>query len=384
VSLILTISEDFTSSVSLDSELVGTPDGGMYLNSGVHPSITVDNLLSFLPNLSITPAIYAAGTTYGKFTDSRKLTDIVLSGGIIYQSISEVNIGNTPVSSPTKWLATNLDSLRIKSFFLRSMDNALRNINLTKRLVDSQYLYSISEVAETDSPTLLSGDYAGWVFEPKGSDYVKITVNQVAFQATTATPQNLYVINQGQLITTLTLNPNVDGRLVFEDVPYTFYGKGKWMFVVDSQNVLTNGAAIDPLKFDGFVAYTCNGIGASPQAADYSFGVSNNGLNFNISAHFDSQIYVDNNLTYFANYIQAAWELDVLNMYLANAHNRSNSTERRQIDRELLIAETKDTKNYSVAKRFEKEKTAAKMLLGKTLDREINNQDEFTIEITSI
>jgi hypothetical protein len=382
--MILTISEDFTSSVSLDSELTSLPEGGMYLNSGVHASITVDNLLSLLPNLSITPAVYAAGTTYGKFTSTRKLNDIVTYNSVIYQSIATANVGNTPDSSPNEWLATNLDSLRIKSFYLRSQDNALRLINLTRRLVDSQYLYSIAEVSETPSSVILPNDYAGWVFEPKGSDYVRIRINQVAFQATTATPQNLYVVNQGQLITTIPLTTNTEGRLVFEDIDYTFYGKGKWYFVVDSQEVLTNGSAIDPLKWDGFVAYTCSGIGASPQAADYSYGVSNNGLNFNISAYFDSQIYVDNNLRDFANYLQSAWELDVLNMYLSNSHNRSNSTERRQVDRELLIAETKEKNAYSVAEKFDKEKRAAKALLAKTLDREINNQDEFEIEITSI
>lgn len=384
MSLILTISEDFTSSAQLDTELTGLPDGGMYLNSGVHPSITVENLLSLLPRLDKTPAAYSAGTSYGKFTTSRKFSDIVIYNSIIYQSISDANIGNTPDASPDEWLSTNIESLRIKSFAIRSQDNALRAINLTRRLVDSQYLYNVAEVSENPSSNILPNDYAGWVFEPKGSDYVKIRINQIAFQATTATPQNLYVINQGQLITTLTLNPNVDGRLVFEDIGYTFYGKGKWLFVVDSQVVLTNGSAIDPLKFDGFVPYTCSGIGTDPESAEYSFGVLSNGLNFNITAYFDSQIYVENNLRDFANYLQAAWEYDVLQMFLANSNNRSNSTERRQVDRELLIAETKEMNAYSVAKKFDKEKTAAIKMLAKTLDREIDNQDEFEVEITSI
>lgn len=382
--MILTISEDFSSSVSLDTELTGLPDGGMYLNSGVHPSITVDNLLSLLPKLEIVPENYAAGTTYGKFTDTRKLSDIVESAGTIYQSIASSNVGNTPASSPSHWLATDLNSLRIKSFALRSQDNALRNINLTKRLVDNQYLYNIAEVSETTAATLLPGDYCGWVFEPKGSDYVKIKINQIAFQATTATPQSLYVVNQGQLVTTLTLNPNSTGKLVFEDVNYTFYGKGKWMFVVDSQNVLTNGSYVDPLKYDGFTAYTCVGMGASPQASTYSFGTMENGLNFNITAYFDSQIYIDNNIKYFANYLQAAWELDVLNMFLANSHNRSNANERRQIDRELLIAETKELKAHSVVNRYESKRKEAISMLEKTFDRQINNQDGFEVEITSI
>lgn len=382
--MILTISEDFTSSVLLDAELTGLPDGGMYLNSGVHASITVDNLLSFLPRLELTPADYSAGTTYGKFTTTRKFTDIVTYNGIIYQSIAAANVGNTPSTSPDEWLETNIESLRIKSFAIRSQDNALASINLTRRLVDSQYLYNVAEVSQVPAATMLPNDFSGWVFEPKGSDYVRIRINQIAFQATTATPQNLYVINQGQLITTLTLNPNADGRLVFEDINYEFYGKGKWLFVVDSQLVMRTGAYVDPLKFDGFVAHTCTGSGTDPESARYSYGAASNGLNFNITAFFDSQIYVDNNLREFANYLQAAWELDVLNMFLSQSNNRSSDTTRRQLDRELLIAETKELKALSVANKHERERKAAVKLLDKTFDREINDQDEFEVEQTTV
>ena len=49
--MILSLAEDLTApSVVFDSELLATPDSGMYLNNGVHPSITANNLLQFLPN----------------------------------------------------------------------------------------------------------------------------------------------------------------------------------------------------------------------------------------------------------------------------------------------------------------------------------------------
>ena len=383
--MILTVAEDFTNTVTLESELTSLPESGMYLNSGVHTAITVNNLLQFLPLIEFTFGTFAGGTTYGKYTDSRKVTDIVLDAGIVYQSLTAGNTGNTPASSPTNWLVTDIDSLRIKSAVLKSQDAALSRINLTRRLVDSQYLYNLVEVGENPTVTLLPNDFAAWVFEPKGSDYVTFQINQIALQATTASPQNLYVINQGQLITTIILNPNLEGRLEFEDSTFTFSGKGKWIFAIDAQNVLTDGSIIDSLKYEGFVAYTATGIGATAEDAEYSFQTTNNGLNFNISTFFDGSVYIDKNLLNFGNYIQAAWEMDMLNLFLSNSNSRSNKEQRTVIDRQMLIAETKDLKLNTVVRKFERERKQAIKELDKTLDREINSDnDDFEIEITSV
>ena len=382
--MILSIAEDLTSSVALDAQLTALPDSGMYLNSGVHPSITVNNLLSFLPNLDITFGTYNAGTTYGKYEDTRKGSDIVLYNSVVYQSLTASNTGNTPDVSTANWLETNIESIRIKTFAYMSQDNALKRLRLTRRLIDNQYLYNVAEVNENPTSQLLPNDYAAWVFEPKGSDYVKIRINQAAFQATTATPQSLYVINQGQLITTITLNPNAAGRLSFEDVGYTFYGKGKWIFAVDSQTVLTNGAFIDPLKYNGFVAYTATGTGASAADAVYSFQNVNNGLSFNISAFLDAQVYTDNNLLDFGNYIQAAWELDVLNMFLHNSNNRSSHDQRIQLDKQMLIAETKELDAENVLKRYKSEKSEAFKMIERTFDTQLFDDDnDFEVEISS-
>ena len=390
--MLLTFAEDWSSTISLDTQLTGTPDTGMYLNSGVHPSIRVENLLSFLPNVDFTFAAYAAGTTYGKYEDTRLRTDIVEDSGVIYQSISSGNVGNTPASSPNEWLPTNIESIRLKTFVWESQDNAINQINLTRRLVDSQYLYNVAELRENPTQQTLPNDYAAWVFEPKGSDYVKIRINQFAFQGVDAGTYNLYVLNQGQLIDTLTITIDGSGTLSFSDINdqpngYEFIGKGKWLFAFDTSDtdVWVNGSSIDPLKFEGFVPYTAVGIGATPQDATWTFGVTNNGMNFNITAFLDASVYLNNNLRDFGPYLQAAWELDCLRMFVANPNSRSNREERIVGDRNILVAETMELDLNSVARKHKIEKKAVYTLLGKTLDTQLKDKDDkLEVNITSV
>jgi hypothetical protein len=50
----LTFVQDYTSNVSLDTQLMGTPDSGINWNQGVHPLITINNMLAFMPNKTFT------------------------------------------------------------------------------------------------------------------------------------------------------------------------------------------------------------------------------------------------------------------------------------------------------------------------------------------
>ena len=152
---------------------------------------------------------------------------------------------------------------------------------------------------------------------------------------------------------------------------------------INDQNVLTNGEVIEPLKFDGFVAYTAEGTGATAQDAIYSFGTTNNGLSFNVTSHFDPSLYITNNLVNFVSYLQAAWELDVLNMFLFNSNNRSNKDQRMQLDKTNLIAETRELEAATVIRKFEKERKQAIKQLEKTLDRTINDNG-FEVTYSSI
>lgn len=377
--MILGVVEDFSSDVVLDSELTAVSTTGLSFNSGVHPSVTIENLLQFLPFPKITFTDYSASKTYGIYSQSKKREDLVMYDDVVYQSLLANNINHTPSSSPTYWLPTNMESLVLKSFIDKVQDRVYSDLSLSKRLINSQFIYEVGE-----NETTLQGNYSCWVFEPKGSDYVKIILNQICLQAMTTNDVNLYVINQGVLVDTLILHPN-NGLLEFEDYDYSFIGKGQWIFAFDSNvTVLSNNGQIDPLKYDSFVCYTATGIGNTPQSATWNKSTTGNGLCFNVSTVLDSDVYIKNNLKNFGVFIRATFELMAMEVFLNNPNNRSNLEQRYQQDRELLLPQTMSLDMNTVAKRYDTELKRCKRIIEKTFDTQLSESDEFEIEITSI
>lgn len=376
--MILGIAEDFSSNVVLDTELTSASTTGLCLNSGVHPSITIDNLLSFLPFPKVVPEAWVIGETYQSYAVSKKRSDLVTYNDVIYQSLQNDNIGKQPDTDEDFWLETNIESLTLKSFIDKVNDKVLSDLSLTKRLVNSQQIYQVGK-----TEFLLPNDYAAWVFQPKGSDYVTITLHQIALQALTTNPVNLYVINQGTLVDTLVLTPN-NGKFEFKELNYSFKGYGEWIFAIESQNVLVSSGYVDPLIYDGFVCYTATGTGDAPETAIWNLHQAGNGLGFNVSATLNSDVYIENNLSNFGNFIRATFELMALQVFLHNSSNRSNKNERTQNDKELLLAETKSLDMNTVAKRHLTEYTRCKRLIEKVFDTQIATDDEFVVEIDSI
>lgn len=374
--MILGIAEDFSTNTTLDSQLTSIPTSGLYLNSGTHPSITVENLLAFLPYISITFNDWSNTSNYNAFDDSRKRDDIVLYNDEIWQCIQS-NVNQTP-SEGQYWTKTDIDSLRIKSFIQRVKDKVYADLHLTRNLVNNQFLY---ENIDTDEDEIeLSGDYSAWVFEAKGSDYVSIRINQIAFQKKSTTPVNLYVINQGVLHQTLTITPK-NGALEFDDIDLVLSGKGKWILAIDSTSVLSQGANIDPLRFDGFVAYTGTGLGDSPESAKYSFNTSSIGVGLNVTAFYDGALYIKNNTKYLANFIRATFAYMVFEMFFHNSNNQSNRAQRIQMSDNVLISELKDKQADTIVSKYYKEKKKAISILNKTFDTQFDESDG--IEITT-
>jgi hypothetical protein len=375
--MILTFAEDFTSNETLDSELIGTSESGLHYNRGTHPIITVENLLNFLPRLTMTFSAYASGTTYTKFSESRKRSDIVTYESKIYQSIANNNTGNTPDASSDYWLETNENSLRLKSFIFSSEDNVLSALSLNRKLIENQYIYNVGETLQ-----ILTGDYSGWAFEPKNSDYVKIRINQMSLQANTTDQVIVSVINQGALITALTLNPQ-NGKLVFEDIDYSFSGKGRFLFVFPSQEVLSENAYNDALKYNGFVCYPVNGIGSTVTGAEYTESSIGNGLNFNVSCYLDSSTYITNNKIDLAKFYQLQFTLDSLKMMLYNSNNRENSVQRRQSDEistQLLAAETMNLTDSTIVKEYKRQKAIAIEAINMTFDKFLKKPTGFKVK----
>lgn len=381
--MVLGISEDFSCDAVLDDELNEASASGLNLNSGTHPTITINNLLAFLPDFDITISEWDNAKTYSKYSESRKRTDLVKVDDVIYQSLQNSNTGKDPETETSFWLETNIDSLTLKAFISRVQDKVYADLNLTKRLVNNQFIY---EVGKYDFN--LPNNYAAWVIEPKGSDYLSFTINQIALQANTTDDVNLYVLNEisnvSVLVDTLILKPN-NGLFEFKELKYTFSGKGRWIFAIDSQSIKSNQGVVDPLLYDGFVCYTATGIGLTPASAEWSDQTTANGIGFNISASLDSKVYIENNISNLANFVRATFEIMSLQMFLHNAGNRSNRSETIQADRELLIAETKSLDMNTVAKRYQDEKKEAKRLIDKTFDTQLSSDDdEFNIEVESV
>lgn len=380
--MVLTFAEDFTSTVDLDSQLIGTPESGLYWNRGVHPILTAEGLLSYLPIISFTFPAWVAGTTYNEFNTSRKKSDIVTKDSVIYQSLQDSNTGNDPATETAFWLPTNEESLRIKSFIWTVEDNFTSALTLDRKLIENQFIYNVGETVQT-----LSNDFSGWAFEPKGSDYVKIRINQIALQADTDVQQSLFVINQGRLITTLTLNPD-NGVLSFEDIGYTISGKGRFLFVINSQDVLSENAFNDPLRYDGFVCYPVTGIGATAQGATYSDSSIGNGLNFNVSAYLDSDLYITNNKVDFAKFLQVQMELDFVRTIIHNTNFRSNREERilkgGQLAQQLLSTESLNLDLNTIARKYMDEKKIAVEAVNKTFDKFLKKKNSFRVKRTVI
>lgn len=374
--MILGISEDYTANVDLDSQLTNIPSSGMYVNSGVHPSITLGNLLEFLPKTDFTISDWDNSIEYGIFDVTRNKKDIVKSNGKIYQSIKEGT--NKIVTDTNYWLETNIESLRIKNFIQKVKDRVYSDLSLNKRLISNQYIYKNGE-----TETTLQNDYAGWVLEPKGSDYVSIKINQVSLQKSGTTPVNLYVLHQNTLQDTITITPN-NGEISFEDVDIVLSGKGVFKLVIDSTDVYVDNATIDPLKFDGFVAYTTLGTGNTPQSASYTYNTFGNGIGLNLTAYLDAKVYIDNNMTWFGSFIRATFEYMCFQMFYHNSNNNSNRSQRLQMRDDILLSELKDMRVDSVVKRYHDERKNAVKMLEKTFDTQLKSKNGLTTEIGSL
>lgn len=373
----LTFAADFTTSSPLDAGLTGQPDSNIYWNRGVHPTLTVSNLLALLPHEEITFTAYAAGTTYTKFETSRLASDVVSDGDDLYLSLQAGNIGNA-LTETAYWLPTNIDSIRIRSFLWTVEDNAVNALNLTRKLIENQYIYNVGKTTQT-----FGEDFIGWAFEPKGSDYVKIRINQISLQAKTTDPVNLFVINQGVLIDTIVLNPN-NGLLAFEDVNHTIYGKDRFLFVIAAQDVLSDNAYNDPLKYNGFVCYPVTGTGTVAKDAEYSFSSAGNGFGFNVTALLDSSAYVANNKIDLAKFRQSQFEYDFFRMGLGNSNAQSNKEVRIMINRMSAEIELFDLKANTVGRRYMHEKKIALDAISLTFDKFIKKPKRIRVSRRTI
>lgn len=374
-------SEDFTTDVELDAQLRAFPDSGLYLNSGVDPSITLNNLLEHLPKLDLSFLVWDETKTYGKFLVTRNRNDLVTKSSIIYESIAASNIGQNPADSNSEyWLETNLESLRLKAFINSVKERVYSDLGLTRRLVNNQYIYDNG----LGVPKTLTSDYSAWVLQPKGSDYVKFRINELCLRKSGSTPVNVYIVNEGSLVETITLAPD-NGRNTFRAVNIELSGKGRFYLVIDSTEVIASHSTIDPHKFKGFVAYMAVGSGDDPASATYYHHTESNGLGMNITAYLDPTKFIDNNIAELAPFIRATFEYMAFQMFLANPNQRSNRSERGIPEENMLISELKRFDGDTVVRRYANEKKRAMKLVERVYDTELSEKDgKLNVKVGSI
>ena len=370
----LTFIQDYSSDVSLDSELMGVPDSGLYWNQGVHPLINIANILAFTPYIDYTFIEWSGTKTYAKFTDDYLVENIVSYNGGIYQSEINTNLDNEP-GVDSGWLLTNIESIRIKTFLNTVEKNMISALQLSRKMLENQYVYHVSETVQT-----LPNDYAGWVVEPKGSDYTTIRINELALQATATGTVDVNVVNQGEVVDTIQLTVD-GGKLVFEQVNYSISGFGKFYFVFDAQEVKCDSPYNDPLKYDSFVMYPISGTGSTPESAEYSFGYNGNGLNFNITSYLDISKYITNNIIDFSDMLRTQFEMDMLKLMSTNANNNSEARERNITDNpqtmQLITTESLNTEHLTVANKYKNKLQETRDSINKTFDRSVKSPTRF-------
>lgn len=366
----LTFAQDYSTTVQLDSGLLGLPDSGLYWNLGVHPSITVNNVLELLPHEQFTFSDYDPGTTYGKYESTKNINDVVLYDSKLYYSLISSNIGNTPSGSSINWQETNEESLRLRAFIWRVEDTVLNALNFQRKLVESQQIYHVADNLFTPNT-----DFIGWAFDNKGTDYVKIRINKIACQANTTNPVSMYVIKQGRLVETLTLNPD-NALFEFETINYTITGKGVTYFVIDSQEVKADAAYNDALKYSSFVCYPISGNGDTAYEAEYSRSSSGNGLGWDISVYYDSSDYVESNLIDFAKFRQSQFAMTFMEMLYNNSNAQSNRTENILRSVPDLQVQVLDFNANTVARKYKYAKKEAIEAINRTFDKFLKNKSK--------
>lgn len=360
--MVLGIAEDYTTKdLVLDSELTGTPSSGLYLNRGVHPAITLGNLLAFLPLIDINFDTWNISTAYQPYSITQNRGSVVIYQNKIYECIA-TSTGNNPSTSSAQWLETTIESLRLKSFIRSVEDRVKTELQLNKRLVNNQYIYEDGDYGYTPPQ-----DYSGWAIERRGSDYVTVRINKIAITKMGTTPVNFYIVNQGTLLETFQVSPS-NGRTVFVDVDKTLSGNGPFYILVDNEEVLVGDNYMDVLRYNHFNAYPVIGQGTSPEDADISQVSRGMGIGLNLSAYADGSAYLDDNISEYGNFIRATLEYMAFLTYYHNANNRSNRSEAIRMNDAMLMAEVRDVHSDTIISRFYRERKLAKKVLDRTLD----------------
>jgi hypothetical protein len=374
---------DFTSDFNIDEELK-LKSGGIALNSGVHSLVNLRNIISHLPKFAIhfedfdPTQEYVIGdiVNYGDelyqcFLDYVPLEDeeeepIIIVGGEPDEEEDEEPI---EIDITLNFFKTNSESIRLKQFINSLVDKVTNELNLSYNLIENQYIYDKPDFAYTPD-----ADLFGIAIEPKGTDYITISINEILVNTTDDQPINLYVYNyRHQLIDTIEIFPNN-----FETINYKITNKKVHYFVIEKTEVLRGHQTIYPLRYDSFVIYP-----VAFSDGKFRQGYGDTGMGINISTCLDSSMFISNNINNFTSFVKATFEYLCFELFLNNSKLAINS-DKRMIDDKMLMAELKQKDTDTVLSRYLSEKQKALGVIKKSFDRHLYNSNDLEIIVSSI
>ncbi len=216
-----------------------------------HPLLNIENLDLSSQNYALFnfPA-YVAGTTYAT---GARIKDV----GIVYDSLQDGNIGNTPASSPTFWVVVDLIGLYLEDIFrtvasetVNSVLNIKKANQNTKTLL--QNLRLTNGVGGFSNTIVSEGSLVGIEVLLKRNQNISAVLNRIAFQFNQPqTDLPIYIYHSSQLDpvyeTTITYNGNggSEWKAINENLTYLSSlhdSGGVWYVMYDQDDVV--GSAI--------------------------------------------------------------------------------------------------------------------------------------------
>jgi hypothetical protein len=258
----------------------------------------------------------------------------VISGSKYYISIAASNIGHTPASSATYWKETTLLSLILKDKIRSSIEIVLSNLLVPNFIEENRYMY---RVANTVDDLIENTDkLVGYRIFPTTSDHLLFLINQIGLHFEENETITMYLYNQNTLVSSFDVSATSN---YFEWVDITALeinsNSGAWFLFYDQKelegraignntvfyNYISTWANITPFEMASLTDLP--NITSSNLVYDKNYG-----LNLNFSISYDLTNFVKQHLTQFAECFQRQFEYDILNMFMYNAENQSNRTER--------------------------------------------------------
>lgn len=215
-------------------------------------NLLIQHPLLNIENLDMTSRNYG----FYNFADYNALTSYsagqrVRSAGIVYESLVNSNLGNTPATSTTQWEQVNLLSLYLEDVFKNAIDETVQQVfrrkklsRQTKTLLQNQRLSD--GVGGFNDRVVNEGDLVGVQFYLKHRNNIKAVIERIGLQLTGPDTLNMYVYHSSQVepIATVAITHTATGSLQWHtaNVEINFlsdsYDAGGAFFIMYDQNDL--------------------------------------------------------------------------------------------------------------------------------------------------